>query len=460
MGGKRQKNQLLLAFMVDRRGEAPTSADEGTEPPAASCEPQSPAATEHLMEAICERENMVRAWKRVCSNRGGAGVDGLTIRQTHDYLVERWASIREHLLAGTYRPHPVRRAEISKETGGMRKLGIPTVADRLIQQAMLQVLGPLWDPTFCEESYGFRPGRSAHQAVAAAQEYLAAGRRWVVDIDLEKFFDRVNHDKLMGRVAGRVADKRLLRLIRAFLHAGVVVNGLVSPTIEGTPQGGPLSPLLSNIVLDDLDRELQRRGLRFVRYADDCNIYVRSRRAGQRVMASISRFISRKLKLRVNQSKSAVARPWERKFLGFSFTDHHEPKRRISPQALKRFKTRIRQVTRRTRAVSLSQMIGDLAPYLRGWRAYFGFCQTPHVLKGLDGWIRRRLRCVVWKQWKRGPTRYEQLRQRGVSAHLAASTAGSAHGPWRLSHSLALSRAMPTVLFHTLGLPTLMSADA
>jgi RNA-directed DNA polymerase len=337
----------------------------------------------------------------------------------------------------------------------VRKLGIPTALDRFIQQAVLQVLSERWDRTFSEHSYGFRPGRSAHQAVAQAQAYIAEGYRYTVDIDLEKFFDRVNHDMLMGRVAKRVPDKRMLKLIRAFLNAGVMENGLVSPTEEGTPQGGPLSPLLSNLMLDDLDRELTRRGLRFVRYADDCNVYVRSRRAGERVMASISRFITGKLKLKVNQEKSAVARPWERKFLGFSFTSSKQPKRRIAPKTLLRFKKRIRELTKRNRGVSLERMVEQLSRYLIGWRGYFGFCQTPSVLRDLDSWIHRRLRCFQWKQWKRGKTRFAELRQRGVGKDLAAQTAGSPHGPWHLSRSPALSFALPGAYFDSLGLPRL-----
>jgi RNA-directed DNA polymerase len=321
----------------------------------------------------------------------------------------------------------------------------------------MQVLQGRWDSTFSAHSYGFRPRRSAHQAVAQAQEYLTEGYRWTVDIDLEKFFDRVNHDILMGRIAKRVSDKRMLKLIRAFLNAGVMENGLVSPTDEGTPQGGPLSPLLSNLMLDDLDRELQRRGLRFARYADDCNIYVHSERAGQRVMASITRFITTKLKLKVNESKSAVARPWERKFLGMTFTSHWEPKRRIAPKALVRFKERIRELTRRTRGISLPQMVEQLSRYLNGWRAYFGFCQTPSVLAELDSWIRRRLRSVLWKQWKRGKRRFAELRARKVGKDLAAQTAGSPHGPWRIARSPALSFALPNTYFQSLGLPTLVA---
>jgi RNA-directed DNA polymerase len=325
---------------------------------------------------------------------------------------------------------------------------------------VLQVLQRRWDPTFSNHSHGFRPGRSAHQAVAAAQGYQAEGYRWVVDLDLEKFFDRVNHDILMGRIAKRVQDPRVLRLLRAFLNAGVLEDGLVSPTEEGTPQGGPLSPLLSNIMLDDLDRELEARGLRFARYADDCNIYVRSRRAGERVMQSIIRFLTTKLKLKVNEQKSAVARPWQRKFLGFSFTHGKVPKRRIAPKALARFKARVRELTRRTKGVSLEQRVRELSRYLCGWRGYFSYCETPSVLRDLDSWIRRRLRAAAWKQWRHGTTRFIALRKRNVSRDLAAQTAGSGHGAWRLSKSPALHIAFPDRFFALLGLPTLAPQKA
>jgi len=457
---RRQKDQLELALAAESRGEAPTVADRGTESLTAERSIESPAGTERLMEEVCERENLREALKRVRANGGSAGVDGMRVEELSDYLKDNWPTIRDELLSGTYRPQPVRRVTIPKPDGGERKLGIPTVVDRFIQQAVLQVLQGRWDRTFSERSYGFRPNRSAHQAVAKAQEYLAEGNRWVVDIDLEKFFDRVNHDKLMGRVAKRVADKRLLKLLRAYLNAGVLENGLVSPTDEGTPQGGPLSPLLSNLVLDELDRELERRGHRFVRYADDCNIYVRTERAGKRVMESVTGFITTKLKLKVNGEKSAVARPWERKFVGFSFTNGKEPKRRIAPKALDRFKKRVRELTRRTRGVSLEEMIAEVAVYLRGWRGYFGFCQTPSVLDALDEWMARRLRCVVWKQWKRGRVRYRELHRRGVRSGLAARTAGSAHGPWRLAASPALHFALPKAHLASLGLPLLRNARA
>jgi RNA-directed DNA polymerase len=391
----------------------------------------------------------------VKSNKGSAGIDGMTVDELPSHLKEHWPAIREQLLSGTYKAQPVRRVEIPKPDGGVRQLGIPTVLDRMIQQAVMQVLQRRWDPGFSEHSHGFRPGRSAHQAVAKAQKYLADGKRWVVDLDLEKFFDRVNHDRLMAAVARRVADKRALRLIRAFLAAGVMEDGLVSPVDEGAPQGGPLSPLLSNLVLDELDRELERRGLCFVRYADDCNIYVGSQRAGERVKRSITSFITRRLKLKVNERKSAVARPAERKFLGFSLTNAREPKRRIAAKALMRFKRKVRELTGRTRGISLEQMTGELSSYLRGWKSYFGFCETPSVLRSLDRWIRHRLRSVIWKQWKRGKARFRQLSERGIGKDLAARSAGSAHGPWRIAKSQALQVALPASFFDWLGLPHL-----
>lgn len=455
MGDKRQKNQLVLAFLEEDRGEAPKCLPEGTESSAGKRGIESPAITEQLMEEVCERENCKQALKRVKANKGSAGVDGMTVQQLPEYLKQYWPAIREQLLSGAYRPQPVKRVEIPKPDGGMRKLGIPTVLDRFIQQAVMQVLQGRWDRTFSNHSYGFRPGRSAHQAVAQVQQYMAEGYRWVVDLDLEKFFDRVNHDKLMAKIAERVSDWRMLKLIREFLRAGVLEGGLVSPVDEGTPQGGPLSPLLSNIVLDEFDRELERRGLRFARYADDSNIYVRSRRAGERVMASLMRFITTKLKLKVNKQKSAVARPWERKFLGFSFTANLEPRRRIAPKAVLRFKEKVRELTRRTRGVSVEKMAEELGRYLRGWIGYFGRSQTPSVLEDLEKWVRHRLRSVIWKQWKRGKVRFAELRKRGISKDLAACTAGSPHGPWRLANSPALAKALPNAYFDSLGIPRL-----
>ena len=432
------------------------ASEEGTESFVAKRGTESPAIIEGWMEEVCERENCKQALARVKANKGSPGMDGMTVHELPEHLKQHWPEIRDQLLSGTYKPQPVKRVEIPKPDGGMRKLGIPTVLDRFIQQAVMQVLQRKWDPTFSEHSYGFRLGRSAQQAVEAAQQYIAAGYRWVVDLDLEKFFDRVNHDKLMAKIAERVSEKMLLKLIRSFLQAGVMENGLVSAVDEGTPQGGPLSPLLSNIVLDELDRELEQRGLRFARYADDSNIYVRSRRAGERVMDSITRFLTSKLKLKVNNQKSAVARPWNRKFLGFSFTSQREPKRRIAPKAIERFKERVREITSRTRGVSIERMVEELNRYLRGWLGYFGRCQTPSVLQGLEEWVRRRLRSVIWKQWKRGKVRFAELIKRGVGRDLAAQTAGSAHGPWRLAKSPALSIALPNVYFATLQLPTLV----
>src|SRR5215218_10288727 len=418
MSDKRPKNQLELAFAEMSRSEAPRDSGEGTETLMPKREAESTASSEQLMEEVCGRKNCQQALARVKSNKGSAGIDGMTVEQLPDYLKQQWPIIREQLLCGTYKPQPVKRVEIPKPDGGIRQLGIPTVLDRFIQQAVMQVLQRRWDQTFSNHSYGFRPGRSAHQAVAKAQQYIAEGYGWVVDLDLEKFFDRVNHDKLMAKLARRISDKRLLKLIRAFLRAGVMEGGLVSPVDEGTPQGGPLSPLLSNIVLDELDQELQQRGHRFVRYADDCNIYVRSQRAGERVMRSVSQFITRKLKLKVNEQKSAVSRPSKRKFLGFSFIWRRELRRRIAPKAITRFKQRVRELTRRTRGVKMETMVAQLSRYLRGWRGYFGFCQTPWVLRHLEGWLRRRLRAVVWKQWKRGKVRFAELRKRGVSKDL------------------------------------------
>ena len=453
---KRQNIQKKLDFPSEPAGEARQGGREETESGRTKHELQNPANTIGGMEDICERENLLEALRRVKANKGSAGIDGMTVGQLSSYLKEHWLTIREQLLNGTYEPQPVRRVEIAKpDGGGMRKLGIPTTLDRFLQQAVMQVLQRQWDPTFSDHSYGFRPGRSAHQAVAQAQQYIAEGYGWVVDLDLEKFFDRVNHDKLMGQIAKRVEDKRLRKLIRAFLNAGVMENGLVSPSVEGTPQGGPLSPLLSNLVLDELDQELMRRGHRFVRYADDSNIYVRSERAGQRVMKSITRFITQKLKLKVNESKSAVARPQERKFLGFSFTDGPEVQRIIAPKALDRFKRRVREITRRAKGVSIKTTMAELAPYMRGWRNYFGFCETPQELVALTRWVRLRLRVALWRQWKTPRRRRAALLELGVRPRLARNTAGSHRGPRYLAQAKALSVGLSNAYFASLGLPNL-----
>src|SRR6059058_1652805 len=454
---KRLNIQLRLDFSSAPTGEARQAGGGDIESLSVANEPERPADTRRIMEEVCERKNLKEALRQVRSNKGSAGVDGMTVGQLGDYLKQHWLAIREQLLNGTYEPKPVQRVEIPKpDGGGMRKLGIPTVLDRFIQQAVMQVLQRQWNPTFSHYSYGFRPHRSAHQAVAQAQQYIADGYGWMIDLDLEKFFDRVNHDKLMGQIAKRVEDKRLLKLIRAFLNAGVMENGLVSPSVEGTPQGGPLSPLLSNLVLDEFDRELERRGHRFVRYADDSNIYVRSERAGQRVMESITRFITQKLKLKVNEAKSAVARPQERKFLGFSFTAGPEVKRVIAPKALDRFRRRIREITRRAKGVSMETTMEELAPYMRGWRSYFGFCETPTVLLYLTRWVRLRLRAALWRQWKTPRRRRAALLKLGVSPRLARNTASSGRGPWHLARTKALTVGLSNAYFKSLGLPTLV----
>src|SRR5712672_2644863 len=443
--GRRQNIQGELDFSRAPMGEAQQAQREEAEPLRAVHATESPAKTNRLMEEVCERGNLKEALRRVKANKGSAGVDGMTVGHLADYLKQHWPAIREQLLSGVYEPQPVRRVEIPKPDGGVRKLGIPSVLDRLIQQAVMQVLGRQWDRTFSDHSYGFRPGRSAHQTVAQAQQYIAEGHGWCVDLDLEKFFDRVNHDKLMGQIAKRVEDKRLLKLIRAFLNAGVMENGLVSPSVEGTPQGGPLSPLLSNLVLDSLDRELERRGHRYVRYADDSNIYVRSERAGQRVMNSIKRFITQKLQLKVNETKSAVARPQERKFLGISFTNGPAVKRAIAPKALVRFKDRIREITRRAKGVSIKSTVEELARHMVGWRGYFGFCETPEVLIYLTRWVRLRLRAALWRQWKTPRRRRAALLELGVRPRLASNTAGSGLGPWYLAKAKALSVGLSKV---------------
>jgi RNA-directed DNA polymerase len=406
-----------------------------------------------LMQRVLERGNLIRALHRVKDNGGAPGVDGMSVEALPGYLKQHWPKLRCALLDGSYRPQPVRRVEIPKPSGGKRPLGIPNVVDRFIQQALLQVLQADWDASFADQSYGFRPGRSAHQALARAQGYLRQGYTWVVDLDIEKFFDRVNHDKLMHRVKQRVEDVRVLKLIERYLKAGALNMGSFEPAVQGTPQGGPLSPLLANLLLDELDRELQRRGHRFVRYADDCNLYVRSAKAGQRVLASVTKYLARTLKLNVNEAKSAVDRPWKRKFLGFSFTARRPNRRRVADAAIERFKDQVRRLTRRTRGVSIRSVIGELKSYLVGWIGYFGFSQTHTLFRDLDKWIARRLRCYLWKQWGRG--RYRQLRKLGVSRDLAWNTVKSAHGPWRLSRSPALSFALPGRYFHALGLPPL-----
>lgn len=453
MSSKRQKI-LNEALAGKRDGEAATLDAKGSEPHHATKESEIPSMS-ILMEEVVRSENAKRALKKVLQNKGAPGVDGMTVDKLPEHLRQHWTTIRQELLSGTYAPNAVKRVDIPKPGGGVRQLGIPTALDRFIQQAMLQVLQRYWDEAFSSFSFGFRPGRSAHQAVQQAQKYVGSGLRFVVDIDLEKFFDKVNHDVLMGLIAKRTNDKRILKTIRAYLNAGIMADGLVQARDEGTPQGGPLSPLLSNVMLDVLDKELERRGHKFVRYADDSNIYVASERAGKRVMHGITRFLTRKLKLKVNADKSAVDRPQKRKFLGFTFTYGKVPKRRIAPQALSQMKKKVRELTRKTKGRSLTQVAEQLQRYLTGWRGYFGFCETPSVLAELDRWIRRRLRSLLWKQWRLSSRRFAELTKRGVSGDLAAQTVGSPHGAWHLSYSPALSIALPNKLFASLGIPTL-----
>lgn len=408
--------------------------------------------TAALLEDVLRRENLVKAYARVVQNQGAPGVDGITVGQLKSYLTTHWPRVREALLKGEYVPSPIRRVEIPKPDGGVRPLGIPTVLDRFIQQALLQVVQPVIDPTFSDASFGFRPGRSAHDAVQRAQQHVAAGYRWVVDLDLEKFFDRVNHDILMARVARRIADKRVLRLIRRYLQAGVMEGGLLSPRTEGTPQGGPLSPLLSNILLDELDRELERRGHRFVRYADDCNMYVQSEHAGTRVLASLERWLWKRLRLKVNRDKSAVGRPWERKFLGYSMTVHREPKLTVALQSVHRLRTKLRVLLRRGRGRHLGSIIAELTPIIRGWVAYFRLANVKARFEELDAWLRRKLRRILWTQWKRPRTRLQKLRVLGLDATRAATSAYNGHGPWWNAGASHMNQAVPTALLTRWGL--------
>jgi RNA-directed DNA polymerase len=408
------------------------------------------------MEAVVGRENMRRALKRVQANKGAPGIDKMPVSELGGYLKEHWPRIREDLLMGHYRPAPVRRVKIPKPGGGMRELGIPTVVDRLIQQALSQVLGPIFEPGFSESSYGFRPGRSAQQAVLKARAYVAEGRRFVVDLDLEKFFDRVNHDILMVRVSGKVKDKRALKLIGRYLRAGIMNGGITKPRTEGTPQGGPLSPLLSNIILDDLDKELERRGHAFCRYADDCNIYVRTQRSAKRVMASVTRFLEGRLKLKVNREKSAVARPWKRTFLGYSMTWHREPRLKVASQSIKRLKAGLKMLCCRARGRNLGRFIReDLTPLLRGWMNYFRLAEIKGVFGELDGWLRRRLRTILWRQWKHTRTRARNLMRLGLGKERAWRSATNGHGPWWNAGASHINQAMPKTYFDAKGLVSL-----
>jgi RNA-directed DNA polymerase len=453
---------------ADRQAAIPVTASEGSRRnrreyedgvsrPTARTDNSFPQ-TMQMMEAVVERENMIAALRRVEANKGSAGVDEMTVDSLRPYLQRHWPRVKEQLLAGCYRPSPVRRVDIPKPNGkGMRQLGIPTVLDRLIQQALHQVMQPVFDGDFSESSYGFRPGRSAHHAVLAARVHVVSGHRWVVDIDLEKFFDRVNHDVLMSRVARRVKDKRVLGLIRRYLQAGVMAGGVVSQRIEGTAQGGPLSPLLSNILLDDLDEELERRGHAFCRYADDCNIYVQSKRAGERVLVSVTRFLAKRLKLKVNQAKSAVDRPWNRKFLGYSMTFHRQPRLKVAPASVKRFKSKLKTLFRAGRGRNLARFIAELSPLLRGWVNYFRLAEVKGVFEALDGWIRRKLRCILWRQWKRSVTRAKNLMRRGLDEVRAWTSATNGRGPWWNSGASHMHACYPKCYFDRLGLVSLLN---
>ena len=436
-------------------GTAPPGAEVGTATSGRTkSESHEPERT--LMERVVERSNLRLAYQRVVENKGAAGVDGMPVSELKDWLAVHWPSVKKALLEGRYLPQPVRRVDIPKPTGGVRTLGVPTVVDRLIQQALHQALQPLFEPTFSEHSYGFRPGRGAHQAVRRAQAYIREGKRWMVDLDLEKFFDRVDHDVLMARVARRVGDARVLKLIRRFLKAGMMREGVVEARTEGTPQGGPLSPLLSNILLDDLDRELEGRKLAFCRYADDCNIYVGSRGAGERVMGGIRVFLEDTLRLRVNVRKSAVARPWERKFLGFSVTAQRASRLRIAKPSVQRLMQRVRELLRTGRGRSLWHTIEELNPLLRGWINYFRLTESKSVLDELDGWLRRRLRCLLWRQWKQPRTRARKLRALGLDAERARLSGGNGHGPWWNAGEGHLHLALPAAHFTRLGLVSLL----
>ena len=409
-----------------------------------------------LMEQVLERPNLMRAYQRVASNKGAAGVDRMPVTALKSHLQQHWPTLRERLLAGDYHPQPVRRVSIPKPQGGERILGIPTVQDRLIQQALHQVLSPILEPTFSDHSYGFRPGRSAHQAVKTMQRHINDGYRWVVDLDLARFFDRVNHDVLMSLLARRITDRRILTLIRRYLRAGMLEGGLVSPRREGTPQGGPLSPLLSNVLLTELDRELERRGHRFCRYADDCNIYVRSERAGHRVMTSITRFLERHLRLKVNADKSAVDRPWRRSFLGYSVSWHKQVRLRIAPKSLQAFMAKLRPLLRRSRGQSLPATLQKLNPVLRGWANYYCLTASKRPVEALDGWIRRRLRLILWRQWKRPYTRARNLMRLGLTEQRAWMSATNGRGPWWNSGASHMNAALPKRVFNDLSLVSLL----
>jgi RNA-directed DNA polymerase len=450
MAEKPKDSRKVAGGTRERKGWERQASAAGTE--------EARPKAEGLLEEVLRRENLMEALKRVRSNRGAPGVDGMTVEALSPYLKEHWPRIREELLGETYIPQSIRRVEIPKPDGkGVRLLGIPTVLDRLIQQSILQVITPIFDPHFSDSSYGFRPGRGCHDAVVAARSHVEAGYRFVVDMDLEKFFDRVNHDVLMARVARRIGDKRLLRLIRRYLTAGMMIEGVAHAREEGTPQGGPLSPLLSNILLDDLDKELERRGHRFCRYADDCNVYVRSMASGDRVMESIARYLEKRLRLKMNRDKSAVDRPWNRKFLGYTMTPHHRPKLKVSPSSVKRAKAHIREIVRKGRGRSLPKVIGEITPFLRGWVAYFRLSQVKNVFEELDQWIRRKLRLILWRQWKKPRTRAGKMVRLGIERGRAFDSAHNGRGPWWNAGASHMNAAITAKWLNRQGLTSLLA---
>jgi len=451
---------------TENRNEKPNSFDGGSErnsrgpdlgvSKSTAVKEKSSKVKCFLMKAMLEKDNMQAAYKRVVKNKGSPGVDKMTTEELGSYLKEYWLQIKNQLLEGTYKPNPVKLVEIPKPGGGMRKLGIPTVVDRLIQQALHQILSPIFEKGFSERSYGFRPGRSSHQAILQAKKYVSQGKRWVVDMDLEKFFDRVNHDILMSRIARKIKDKRILLLIRRYLQSGIMTDGVVSARVEGTPQGGPISPLLSNILLDDLDKELEKRGHDFCRYADDCNIYVKSQKAGERVMKSIKSFLEKKLKLKVNQEKSAVARPWHRKFLGYSMTSNLKPKVKPAKASIDKLKSKIKDKIRQGRGRNLAKFIQELRPILKGWINYFSLSEVKHIFEILDSWIRRKLRCIIWRQKKRWRTRKKMLMKRGISEKRAKKSVINGRGPWWNAGASHMNHAFPKRYFDALGLISLL----
>lgn len=456
MHSRREADVASRAEMPEQPREASGSTAHGpmaerqTHP---ACKGKAETNQWALMEEVVRRDNVMAAYQRVVQNKGAAGVDGLTVNDLMLHCRAHWEKIRRDLLSGSYQPLPVRKVEIPKPDGkGMRMLGIPSVLDRLIQQSLLQILQPIFDPTFSGDSFGFRPGRGTHDAVKRAYEHITSGYTWVIDLDLEKFFDRVNHDVLMARVAKRVKDKRVLKIIRRYLQAGIMENGITSHRTAGTPQGSPLSPLLSNIILDDLDKELERRGHRFARYADDCNVYVQSEAAGKRVMSSLETFLDKRLRLKINREKSAVARPWDRKFLGFSVTRNRKPRLKVASQSISRLQGKLKPIWRRGRGRNIACTIKELNPIIRGWVAYFRLANVKMAFSQLDPWVNRKLRCILWRQWKTPGTRFKKLRKLGVDPDRAYAGATNNYGPWRNAGYSQMNQAIPIKMLRSMGL--------